>query len=236
MARTTIMILLIMSVFSQANGQKVELIFTAGMASYSMRDLKTMNADLRDQLPFNSEVTDNFPMTLQFGGQFAVQMIKKYKLGVLYAFNSTGSRISSGDYSGSYLFDNVVNGHTIGILNGFLVYDHKAFRIDFLANIGMVISSLKMKEELTVADTTVSTSTHFRSAGIFLEPRAELSYQWKYLKAGFYLGYFINPMGRIRSEDGQELTSTINWSGLRFGIEIGFRQAPKSSKEATLSK
>jgi hypothetical protein len=119
----------------------------------------------------------------------------------------------------------VVTGHSIGMMNGFLVYDHLAFRIDLLANIGFVASVLKMNEVLTVADTTMTNDARYTAVGIFLEPRAEFSYQWKNLKTGIFLGYFVNPMGRIRNEEGEASSSTINWSGLRFGIEIGFRQA-----------
>ena len=64
---------------------------------------------------------------------------------------------------------------------------------------------------------------------MYLEPSMEISYQWKHLKGGIYLGYFLNPMGRIRNESGQKSSSTINWSGLRFGIEIGIRQANRTT-------
>ena len=223
--RNSIILLLLSLSCLTVPAQKVELVFTGGMATFSMRDLKKMNADVQDQIPFTTKLTDNFPMTFQFGGHFAFQLARKYKLGVLYAFNTTGSRISSADYSGSYQFDNMVSGHTIGMMNGFLVYDHRAFRIDFQANIGFVASVLKMSEVLTVTDTTMSNTARYKAVGIFLEPRAEFSYQWKNLKTGIYLGYFVNPMGRIRNKDGEASSSTINWSGLRFGIEIGFRQA-----------
>ncbi len=221
MTRSTFILIFAICAILQLQAQKVELVLTGGMAGYSMRDLKTLNSELQGQIPFNTVVTDDFPMTFQFGGHFAVVFSKNYKLGLLYAFNSTGSRIASGDYSGSYHFDNVVSGQTIGMLNGFRMYDYKAFRVDFQANIGLVYSNLKMNEELSVADTTISSSSKYTALGIFLEPRAEFSYQWKNLKGGIYIGYFVNPMGKIRNANGQQSTSTINWSGLRFGIEIG---------------
>jgi hypothetical protein len=218
---TCIVIILLLCASLQLPAQKVELMFTTGMATYSMRDLKKMNDDLQAQIPFSTSVTDNFPMTFQFGGHFAVQLSNNYKIGILYAYNSTGSRLTSSDYSGSYYFDNIVTGHTIGMLNGFRVYSHEAFRIDFQANIGVVASILKMNEALNVADTSMSASSHFTATGIFLEPRFEGSYQWKHLKVGAYLGYLVNPMGKITDDDGQKSSATINWSGLRFGIEIG---------------
>ena len=226
----TCFLFLLAFAFVQLKAQTVELMFTAGMGGYSMRDLKKMNTDMQSQIPFNTKLTNDFPMTMQYGGHFAVRLSHNYKIGVLYAFNSTGSRITSSDYSGSYYYDNIVTGHTIGMLNGFRLYDYKAFRVDFQANIGIVASILRLNEELTVADTTISTSAHYSAVGIFLEPRAEFSYRWKNLKTGVYLGYFVNPMGKITNSQGQKSTSTINWSGLRFGIEVGIGQSDPKAK------
>lgn len=229
MTRHTFIAILIITACMQLQGQKVELMFTSGMAGYSMRDLKTTNDDLQSQIPFSTKLTANFPMTFQFGGHFAVQLSNLYKIGVLYTYNSTGSRITSSDYSGSYYYDNIVTGNTIGILNGFRLYAYKAFRVDLQANIGIVASILKITEELNVADTTFTSAVHYSAVGMYLEPSMEISYQWKHLKGGIYLGYFLNPMGRIRNESGQKSSSTINWSGLRFGIEIGIRQANRTT-------
>jgi hypothetical protein len=230
MERRIFITLVIFTASVQLMAQKVELMFTAGIAGYSMNDLKSMNADLQKQIPFNTSVTTNFPMTLQLGGCFGVQLSDIYKTGLLYAFNSTGSRIASSDYSGSYRFDNVVNGHTIGMMNGFRMYDYKAFSLDFQVNIGMVVSVLKMSEELNVSDTTMASSAKYSAIGVFLEPRAEMSYHWKHLSSGIFVAYFVNPTGRIRNESGQKATATINWSGLRFGIEIGINGGASASK------
>ncbi|MCX6277029.1 MAG: hypothetical protein NT004_02900 [Bacteroidetes bacterium] len=224
MVRRSLLIFIIVVSFLHLQAQRVELMFSAGLAGYSMGDLKKINADLQVQIPFRTQVTTNFPMTWQLGGHFAVQLSNKYKIGVLYAWNSTGSRIASSDYSGSYRFDNIVTGHTIGMLNGFRIYDYHSLRVDLEANIGLVASFLKLNEEMNVADTTFSSTTHYSAFGFFLEPRAVVSYQWKYLKAGFFIGYFVNSGGKIRNEDGEKSTTTINWSGLRFGIELGVHQ------------
>jgi hypothetical protein len=212
-------ILIICSIAVHA--QHVELTFSSAIAGYSMGDLKKINADIQEQLPFTTSVTSNFPATWQPGGQFAIQATKKYKIGVLYAYNSTGSRIASGDYSGSYRLDNIVTGHTIGLVNGFLAFDKTQFRIDILVIAGIVASTLKMDEEVIVADTTISSSVRYSALGVFAEPRAECSYRWKFLKAALFLGYFYNPTGKITNGNGEKSNATINWSGVRFGVEIG---------------
>jgi len=224
MPRYLLFVLLTIAACLHTHAQQVELMFTAGMGSYSMGDMKKLNSGLHAQVPFETKVTTNFPMTLQLGGNFAVQLSKIYKMGIKYAYNSTGSRVAASDYSGSYRFDNVISGHTLGMINSFLLYDHKAFRVDIQTNIGIVASILKINEELHVVDTTLSSSVHYSSVGVFFEPMTEATYQWKYLKAGIFFGYFVNAGGRIKNEKGERSNSTINWSGFRFGIEIGIHQ------------
>ena len=223
--RLAFILFLILFICNTLHAQRIELMLTTGMAGYSMKDLKTMNTDVQKYLQFDTQVTDNFPMTIQVGGHFALIFSKNYKLGLLYAYNSTGSRVTASDYSGYYRFDNIVTGHTVGIMNGFLVYGYKAIRLDFQANGGFIASDIKMSETLTVADTTISSAPHYTAIGFFAEPRVELSCHWKNLKGGVYLGYFITPGGKIRNGSGQKSTYTVNWSGLRFGIEIGLHQA-----------
>jgi hypothetical protein len=222
--RNTFILFLLLMCFG-VHAQRIELMLTTGMADYSMKDLKKMNTYVQESLQFDTQVTDNFPMTIQVGGHFALVFSNNYKLGILYAYNSTGSRVTASDYSGYYQFDNIVTGHTVGIMNGFLVYGYKAIRLDFQANAGFIASDLKMSETLTVADTTISSAPHYTAIGFYAEPRVELSCHWKNLKGGFYLGYCINPGGKIRNGSGQKSNYTINWSGLRFGIEIGLHQA-----------
>jgi len=219
--RFIIVVLLTIAVFLKLQAQQLEMMFSAGMASYTMRDLKKLNSEIQTGIPFETKLTSNFPMTFQIGGHFAVRLARSYKLGVLYSYNTTGSRIASSDYSGSYRFDNVLSGHTIGILNGFLLYDHKAFHVDIQANFGLVASILKMNEDLQLADTAISASMHYSAIGFFFEPLIEATYQWKYLNSGIFFGYFFNPGGKITTKTGEKSNSTISWSGFRFGIEIG---------------
>ncbi len=224
MNRNLLTVLLTIATCLQLQAQQVELMFSAGMGGYAMGDLKILNTNLQKQIPFTTKVTSNFPMTLQYGGYFAVHMSQIYKIGILYTYNTTGSRIAASDYSGSYHFDNVLAGHTIGMLNSFVIYKQQAFRVEIQMNLGVIVSTLKMNEEMHVADTTISTSVHYSAVGFFGEPLIEATYPWKFLKAGIFIGYLANPGGKIRNEQGDKSTSTINWSGIRFGIEIGIHQ------------
>ena len=190
-----------------------------------MTDIKKLNSDLQETVPFPTKLTSSFPITFQFGGYFAARITDHFTLGLIYAYNSTGSRVASGDYSGTYYFDNILTGHSFGLLSGYRVYQHKSLRVDLQANLGVVITNMEMKEDLHVADTSISSSYQYSSTGFYAEPRCEASYSWKYLKAGLYLGYYLNAAGKLQTDEGQKTTTTTNWSGIRFGILIGIHQA-----------
>ncbi|MCK9220797.1 MAG: hypothetical protein M0P47_12220 [Bacteroidales bacterium] len=224
MIRRLFVVLFVLVPFIEGLSQQVELMFTVGMASYSMRDLKNYNSGIQLNLPFNTQITSNFPTTPQIGGHFAVQISHFYKLGVLYAYSSTGSRITASDYSGYYHNDIALSGHTLGIINSFYMVGYKALRVDFQTNIGMVMTDIRMTEELHTADTTVSDIQKYSSLCFFVEPKVEATYQWKLLKTGLYVSYFVNPGGKIKDLEGWKTSSTTSWSGFRFGIEIGIGQ------------
>lgn len=229
MARRVLIILLIAAAFTESRAQQFSFMFLAGMGGYSMTDMKSLNTDLQIHVPFSTEVTSNFPMTPQFGGQFTIRLTHLYTLGVLYSFNSTGSRIASSDYSGSYHFDNVLTGHTIGLITDFNIWEGKAFGINIQANIGGIITGIRMTEDLYVANTLVPSSEKYHSLSGFLEPRLVFTYRHKLLKAGAYCGYFYNPGAQIQDSGGNKMGVKTSWSGIRFGILIGIQmgKAPK---------
>ena len=229
MTRKVFIILLTLAAFTESRGQQLSFLFSAGMGGYSMKDMKNLNDDLQAHVPFATDVTSNFPMTFQFGGEVTIRVSHFYTLGVLYSFNSTGSRIASSDYSGYYHFDNVLTGHTIGLLTDFTVWEGKSFGINIQANIGAVITRIRMTEDLFVADTLVSSSEKYHSLSGFVEPRLVFSYRWKLLKAGAYCGYFYNPGAQIQDSGGTKMGVKTSWSGIRFGILIGI-QIGKSPK------
>jgi hypothetical protein len=88
-------------------------------------------------------------------------------------------------------------------------------------------SFIKIKEDLIVSDTAVSSSNQYSSIGFFVEPLAEATYNLKHFKVGVYGGYFGDFGGKIKDDKGSKSSTTINWSGFRFGIEIGVHQTNK---------
>ncbi len=121
-------------------------------------------------------------------------------------------------------------GYTIGMVNGFLIKDWEVVQLNLETNAGVVSSLMKISENFQVYDTIAITTGSFHALGFFVEPRFEAAFQWKYLKTGVYLGYFINPWGHLKTEDDEKMETKVSWSGLRFGIEIGIGSRNKVSQ------
>jgi len=221
MTRLSLTTLFVFLSITHLVGQKAEFLFSTGMGFYSMGDLKALNQELQQQIPFETRIVTDFPPYFQFGGQVAFKVYPIYRIGLKYMFSTTGSRISSADYSGEYYFDNVINGHTIGLINSFRLYTFKTIELDFQVNLGVIFSTIKMEEFLNVFDTTVSGNSRFTSTGFFAEPVLQATYQWNVLKMGVFMGYLLNRGGKITTSDGAKTSSYADWSGFRFGIVFG---------------
>ena len=234
MLKRVITVVLLFSAFLSAEAQRLELMFTAGFASSSMHDLKDLNSQIKNNLPFLTDIVSNFPVTPQYGGVVAIHFGGVYKLGMFYAFNSTGSRLAASDYSGSYRFDDILTSHSIGLMNGFTVFDKKGFGLDLEITLGEVFTTVKISEDFNMGDVSENTSEKFTSRGFFIEPRIEANYQWKLLKAGLYLGCYLNPGAKIENSSAQKASTTTNWSGIRFGLLIGLQTGKK--KKPTSSR
>ena len=84
--------------------QSLDAGFQLGTGFYSMSGLKSINNEVVRSLQFDSEIVSDFPPYFAYR-PFILFNFGSYKFGIRYTFNSTGSRVSSKDYSGEYRFD-----------------------------------------------------------------------------------------------------------------------------------
>jgi hypothetical protein len=101
-------------VCSEAVAQNVSAEFQAGTGTYTMNDLKDFNRVIKEDIPFDTKIVSDFPPFLNYAACFKLQ-VNNANLGLVYSFQTTGSRISGQDYSGEYYFDMTINGHAPGV-------------------------------------------------------------------------------------------------------------------------
>lgn len=202
-------------------GQHIEILGTTGIGMFAMKDLKGLNNSVIESLPFPAEITASFPSQACFGGRLSYTFRRTYKLGISFEYTSTGSRISSRDYSGSYCFDNLVRSSAFGIINEFRIAGWDPLQLDISLLTGPILSKIRMEEELQVADTSFADKNTFRALGFFAEPQLVLTCQLRWVKFGIYIGYLLDFGGKLSTGDGGRYNTSVSWSGLRAGLILG---------------
>ncbi len=229
MKNKIIITILFFFLFSNAFSQTWHLGVGTGVWIHSQKSLKDFNESIQSSLPFSAEITDNFPITPYFQLN-AGYTFKKLSVGTLYTFNSTGSRITSTDYSGSYYFDLILSGHLAGLTVGSFKSFNNKWLIIYNAEIGSVFSSLKMKESVIINNfDSYDDETDFAAISIYSKPNVQLSYELKKLSLGLSVGYLIDFKSQFRLKNQKDAV-LINpsshtkvksgWNGFMIGFSL----------------
>lgn len=213
---------------AQESRQKLKLGAFGGFASYSFTNLKDVNNEVINQLPFDVAVIDNFPSRFYFGSHALICVANWYAVGPAYEFHSTGSRIGARDYSGSYQFDQILSSHQLGIENEFQIsVGHKpAVFLDISG--GANFSIWKLEEILTVGEENQKDKNEYTATKPFVYPSFKLSYP---VYNGFIVytksGYLFDLGGKYHLSEDNKSKSTLKipWNGFRisFGLEFEVR-------------
>jgi len=95
---------MLFSVCAVSYSQNLDFGIQTGIGFYNMNGLKSLNATVFKSLPFQAGVISDYPPFFYYKPVFFLSF-NKFRVGLQASFYSTGSRISSKDYSGEYLFD-----------------------------------------------------------------------------------------------------------------------------------
>ena len=214
-------------------GQKLMFGFQTGYGTYKMSDLKSINNDIKySNIPFDTKLVTDF----QAYWYYRPSLLLKFKqncLGLIYTFQSTGSRVSAKDYSGEYRFDMTVNSHCLGLYADGIFTSFGNYSINLYATGGILYSNLKINEYLGVFDTILTNQTNeFKALNYYIEPGLSLNYTYNQLLFGISAGYFFT----IATEDyysgnnkQQKLYNSYSrttvkpdWDGFRVGLFFSY--------------
>jgi hypothetical protein len=229
MKRILGIISIILFIANNVNGQKLMFGFQTGFGTYKMSDLRNINSDFKySNIPFDTKLVSDFPAYWYYRPSVLLKF-NKNSLGIIYTFQSTGSRVSAKDYSGEYRFDMTVNSHCLGLYAEGNIKKIRNYGINLYVTGGILYSNLKIIEYLEVFDTILTEQTIvFKALNWYIEPGLNLKYTYNQLLFGITAGYFIT----IATEDyytgnnkQQKLYNTYSrttvkpdWNGLRIGL------------------
>jgi len=198
---------------------------TSGFGHYLQDDLQELNQEVQSQLEFETELVDNFPPNIYFGGYFLVNLDPKTFIGINYQFHTTGSRLGLKDFSGSYAFDQILSCHSLAIeLEESLTHNKK---LDFCldAVIGVNFATWEIKEELIIGGQKESSSTELQAYRPFIFPSFKLKYP---IKKRFIIslsaGYNLEIAGKykLNGSKGAESDLLAKFTGPRASISVDF--------------
>jgi hypothetical protein len=214
------------------NKLHLKLGYQIGYGTYSMESLKNINSQISESLPFDTKIVDNFPGYLYFRPSISLQS-PSYGIGLIFTFQSTGSRISAKDYSGEYFCDTKLHSTAPGIYGDINILSQKKSRICFYSMTGLLFSKLKIHEFLSLQNSQVSDQNiDYKAQNYFLEPGLCYSYFLGSFSLGLNAGYFIT-IGSQAFYSGDNKENTLydykkqqdakpDWNGIRAGFSILF--------------
>lgn len=219
---------LLLSIF--VNAQQLGFEVNTGYGTYQMNNLKKFNNYVKEDLQFTSAIKPNFPGYLYYMGSVFLKG-ETAQFGVNLGYHSTGSRVSSSDYSGEYRFDNNINAWKPGIFMRFEVENFDEAKLFASLGGGMILSQMSLTEYFKIYDDIlINDKQDLTSVNYFVEPglllavpfrKLTIAFQAKYM---FQLGYknFKGPdnIEIENPETGKPLKP--DWDGLRFDISVGY--------------
>lgn len=221
----------ITSLVLSLEAQNFKLCFQTGYGFYNMSTFSNLTNQIQSGLPFESKVISNYPPYHYYQPMLKFSK-NNFDIGVVYLFQTTGSRISSADYSGEYKFDTKVNGHSPGIILSGIIKDYNKIKIGFSMQTGVCFSTLKVDEYLRV-DTLVNSAEYkYKSNSIYFEPGINCIYIVNNMGFEFNAGYFKEVLRSDYSFDGRgggdipvnkKLYDPDVWDGVRLGITFSYK-------------
>ena len=213
-----------------ADAQSWQIGFSTGKVNHENKRLKSFNESISSRLPFETALTDNFPVTPYVGIE-AGYNFKAFFIGVNYAFNSTGSRLTVTDYSGSYYFDIIQNGHLVSVTPGSFIEIANNLKVYFVCDVGAIFSALILNERAYFTDFGEYKEWYdFNSRSFYARPQVRLSYEFFYFKVGLTAGYLLDSQGffHVKGDRDRILKDYRNeqvisdWNGFSAGLSVYF--------------
>lgn len=210
------LLLLLVSFCSMALAQNIKFGIQLGIGTYSMTKLKELNTSVFESLPFKAKIVSNYPPYFYYKPAFLFSF-KRANIGLQAAYYSTGSRISSKDYSGEYLFDSKVSCIAPGVYADLYLFSlFKECRVAVFSEGGIIYSKLGLKESLIVDNQEIiNKSFQDKFKEYYVEPGLKFAYKaYPSVILELNMSYFVQFTGDGLVSHGPD------WRGLRLGLSV----------------
>lgn len=218
--------------------QDFKLVLQTGYGFYDMSSFSKITQKNLSRLAFNAKVVSDYPPCLYYQPMLVIPL-EYVDFGIAYLNQTTGSRISSKDYSGEYHLDTKLSCNSPAIFFGRRLAGFKLFRIDLSLLVGMNISNVKVEEFLQVGTEQHTNDYKFSSSSGFFKPSIDLLVPWRRFSLGLNCGYlkefvrkdYIQLDSNNNKLITQEQMENIDlWDGFRLGLSLSYAFSIKPQK------
>ncbi len=215
-----------------AISQNINIGIKIGYGFFQLNDIKNFQKSIKkNNISQNIKSVETFPGNFIYSFSLDYKMKNNNTLGLEFSTTNTGGRNHVKDYSGEYKLDMLLNNYRLGI--AYKANYKLTDRIKLLPQIkiGGVFSTLDIKENITVFDSTlVSENYNFLALGIFIKPSISFSYNFfKDISVIINSGYELDLGGKthLKGDNKAYLISNnnivyTNWSGYRISVGISY--------------
>ena len=225
-----IILILLLSKSKSFSQTELAIGWNFGLGSYEMTLLKELNGYINDVIPYESEIVSDFPAYLYYGPDIKFK-IGRSNIGSSPRIYSTGSRVSSADYSGEYRYDNLIKSLALNVYFGYDFIKIERSSLALYAKLGLSLSTLELTEYTEInQEVLLNENMKFNSQSLYVEPclsytynlgkisiQSSLGYSFHILNSPFYYQEYNEYTLRRPMNNGNIKPS---WNGIR--VEFGF--------------
>jgi len=200
-----------------------------------MNDLRLFNDEMEELYEFDSKTVSDFPPFFYYRYSILFNY-KRINAGIIISSQSTGSRVSSHDYSGDYHFDMIVKSKSHGIYLDVIFLEMNPLSFTIYSIAGIIYTNLNFNEALTIWDTPAFDNEYeFISTNLFYEPGLSTSISYKSFSLSLKVGYLLQFGSQVFKDPDNDMiilyppvTSTSStavkpgWDGLRVGLSLSY--------------
>lgn len=211
--------------------QNYQISVGTGIGFYSMENLKEFNKDVSTYLEMEHQLVEDFPPYFYYTASI-IYKENDLGIGLCYNFKSTGSRISSLDYTGEYRFDMQIKANSPGL---YMVYDKEIFsnfRLGLYTIIGVDLTILRINEYLRLREKVELDKWYrFTTKSPIVQPGLEINYFYRFIGLKIDAGYMFQNHTDYFSKNTDPETSPYiilntrkpNWEGFRAGLSVFYK-------------
>jgi hypothetical protein len=197
--------------------------------TFDMRELKVLQKSILTSQGVEPKTLSSFPPYFGYGLSMMYAMRSGLRLGLTSDFISTGARNYYADYSGSYKYDLLVRSYNIGLIASKGISLSKKQTLYLEMEGGIKSSYLDNAEKLVVNQMGFDNKNSYKGYSYWIKPL--IIYDISILRnisLGAFAGAEFNPKSYPLDQYGDPLVDrykhkiSINWTGLRIGLNCSF--------------